>query len=124
MKRFVVYSEEKGIYLGSCMGLGFWSKLDAVGQVAAVTFSGQESVDKFVKTVDDPKVFADVKLVEVDVPEHDKYYASIDECVKAGLPSWEHEVQRSDVALFEIERERKLAKIQKALSERITSGEI
>jgi len=34
----VLYNEEMGIYLGSCMGMGFWTKLDSVGQDAVVVF--------------------------------------------------------------------------------------
>ena len=30
--RILIYSEADGVYLGSCMGLGFWSELDSVGQ--------------------------------------------------------------------------------------------
>jgi hypothetical protein len=41
--RVLITHAEMGIYLGSCMGLAFWSKLDPVGQPSAVTFPSAEA---------------------------------------------------------------------------------
>lgn len=41
-REIVISHHEMGIYLGGCMGLGFFSKMDAVGQVAACTFETEE----------------------------------------------------------------------------------
>lgn len=52
MQRYVLYHDEMGIYLGSCMGLGFWTKLDPVGQNEAVTFESSEQALKHASTWD------------------------------------------------------------------------
>lgn len=38
--RYVITHPEMGVYLGNAMGMGFWTKLDSVGQEFAVTFPG------------------------------------------------------------------------------------
>jgi hypothetical protein len=82
----VLYHEEMGVYLGSCFGLGFWSKLDPVGQEAAVTFEDSVQATEAMKRWD--SIPEDVRAVPVS--NIDEYgYASIDACVKAGLPAWE-----------------------------------
>lgn len=85
--RYVLYSEEAGIYLGSCMGLGFWSKMDPAGQDRACTFAGKDDVEAWKKSLDHPENLPDFHLVEVwpDLPD---YYASIDACANAQLPRW------------------------------------
>lgn len=85
---FVIVHPEMGIYLGSCMGLGFWSKLDAVGQPSAVTFSSEEDAEAFMASWDDGKPKG-VSLVPV-IPD-DGTYASVAACVAAGLDGWSHE---------------------------------
>ena len=42
MQRIIVIHDEMGIYIGSCIGLGFWTLLDSVGQHSVVTFSTVE----------------------------------------------------------------------------------
>ena len=36
----VIYNEADGVFLGSCLGLAFWSNLEALGLPAAITFPG------------------------------------------------------------------------------------
>lgn len=81
----VIYSEELGVYLGSCMGMGFWSKLDPVGQPCAVTFPTEEAAREHV-TLWDCEETPVVRFVEV-VPDNGEY-ASVQACVQSGLPGW------------------------------------
>ncbi|WP_371436218.1 hypothetical protein [Polaromonas sp.] len=81
----VITHPEMGIYLGNCMGLGFWSKIDAVGQPSAVTFVSKEDATEFMKTWDGG-VPEGVDFKEV-VPA-DGGFASIAACVAAGLEPW------------------------------------
>lgn len=85
MKRLVIFDDEMGIYLGSCIGLGFWSKLDPVGQTHAVTFESDESI-AFVMSHWECGPPNNWRAVPVDVATGD--YASIAECEAAGLPGW------------------------------------
>ena len=39
---YVLTHKEDGVYLGSFMGMGFWSLLDSAGQAAAVVFESEE----------------------------------------------------------------------------------
>lgn len=81
----VIYSEKDGIYLGNCMGLGFWTKLDPVGQDGAVTFpSAQEAETHMAEWAGGRP--DDIKLVEVTA-EADGY-ATMASCILAGLPGW------------------------------------
>lgn len=83
--RWVLYSPKNGIFLGSCLGLGFWSKLDPVGQDAAPTFPESRTALDVAQGWDDcPK---DIMSVEVRTLGEDRY-ATIAECVAAGLPEW------------------------------------
>jgi hypothetical protein len=81
----VIFSETNGIYLGNCMGLGFWTKLDPIGQTGAITFPdaavAQSHMAEWEGGVPD-----DVQFVEVTA-ESDGY-ATMESCVRAGLPGW------------------------------------
>ena len=83
--RYVIYSEEMGVYLGNLMGLGFWSKLDPVGQDAAVTIDSEAACMDHVKSWDNP-INGPWKAVPV-TPDMGTF-ASIERCVEAGLPRW------------------------------------
>lgn len=84
-KRIVIYHPEMGVYLGSCMGLGFWSKLDPVDQPCARTFSNAGEALEYMQTWDDGPL-DDAAFVEVD-PDMGGF-ASIQACINAGLPGW------------------------------------
>lgn len=81
----VITHPELGIYLGSAMGLGFWSKLDPVGQQAAVTFDSPEQAAAHVLVMDGALL---VGWSTHPVTPDDKNYASIAACVAAGLEGW------------------------------------
>lgn len=85
MKRFVLYSEQWGIYLGEFLGFGFWTKIDGAGQDAAITFADKEEALRCVESwLSKPGDF-EIKSVECA----DQRYVTIDECEAAGLPRWE-----------------------------------
>ena len=49
-ERVVIHDPEMGIYLGSCLGLGFWSLLDSAGQFEAAGFADLEEAKSYVRT--------------------------------------------------------------------------
>lgn len=81
-ERFVIYDEEMGVFLGHCIGMGFWSRLDPVGQDSAVTFVSEEQAHELMVMMGKQ----DCRVVEVRT--EDERYASIAECVEAGIPAW------------------------------------
>ena len=85
MNEFVITHPEMGIYLGSAMGLGFWSKLDPVGQPSAVTFASIDEAKEHMANWDggtpEGVTFAPV------IPDSEGY-ASVSACVQAGLEGW------------------------------------
>ena len=92
--RFVIVHPEWGIYLGSCVGLGFWSQLDPVGQTHAVTFESIEEARTHIMSWDEnnnPKLY---KFVKVESAEES--FISVDECIKEGLPGWKQDAQQQD----------------------------
>jgi hypothetical protein len=79
----VIYNQEDGVFLGSFIGLSFWSKLDPVGQPSAPTFPDAESAKAYVATWDHQP---ELQFVEVEVDDGNS--ASVASCVRAGLPGW------------------------------------
>lgn len=89
----VIYSDKDGVFLGVALGLGFWSKLDPVGQPSAATFESEAQAEEFMATwncgrPDDARCVP----VEPDDGEH----ASIAACVRAGLPAWDPDATTDD----------------------------
>lgn len=93
---YVLVSPELGVYLGNALGLGFWSKLDAAGQLDAVAFANPEIAMEFAATWDTQvpnltcvkvDAFKEI-LANSDIVRH---FASMKACVKAGLDPWDVE---------------------------------
>ncbi len=82
-RSIVITHPELGIYLGSAMGLGFWSELDSVGQIAAPTFENSEQAINYIEGWDQSDHIETYVFVEVGT--RDQYYASIDELKSVGL---------------------------------------
>lgn len=82
--RLLLVHPEMGVYLGSCMGLGFWSKLDPVGQVVAVTFESEKVVREVIDSWDSPIE----KWCTVPVVADVGHYASQTSCIQSGVESW------------------------------------
>lgn len=100
--RFVIVHPEMGVYLGSAIGFGFWSKCDPVGQTAAVTFPNRVMADDAMKAWDSGRpdgatiwpVLADQRSTD-GLGDDGVVYASVAACVAAGLPSWDPDAKPS-----------------------------
>lgn len=80
----VLYSAEKGVYLGQ----GKWSMSDPdYKKVALVWFNNREPVTRTRMLNVCPDAPADVRAVEV-FPQHPARGATPDECGNVGLPLW------------------------------------
>ena len=89
-RQIVIYTRSEGVYLGSAIGLGFWSKLDPVGQDAAVVFPSIRKAKRIVRNWEDKPTGIQYKQVCADITEKDgTHYASIEACFRAGLPGWD-----------------------------------
>src|SRR5258708_2332883 len=87
-ERFVLYSPDPtvGVFLGDCLGLGFWSLMAPTGQEAAVTFATEAEAAEFVASwSEQPSFPIEIRSVEAD----DGAFASVAACVRASLPSWD-----------------------------------
>lgn len=72
------------------MGLGFWSKLDPVGQDSAVTFQSIREAKRVVSNWETRPPDIQYKQVHADITKKDgSMYASIEACFRAGLPGWD-----------------------------------
>lgn len=80
----LIVSESLGIFLGSCLGFGFWSKVDPVGQMSAPVFANHNAALGFVATWADKP--SDLSYVPI-TPDFETY-ASMECCVAAGLEPW------------------------------------
>lgn len=83
--RWVIYNEEWGVYLGSCIGLGFWSKMNPVGQTHCACFTDPDSAASLISEWHCQST--DYRIIQVQVKDPNKG-ASVAECVEAGLPAW------------------------------------
>ncbi len=89
-RQIVIYTRGYGIYLGSALGLGFWSKLDPVGQDSAVTFESIRGAKRAISHWEDKPTGIQYKQVCADITKKDSScYASIEACVRSGLPGWD-----------------------------------
>ena len=88
MDAYVIYHKRFGIFLGSAMGFGFWSKLDPVGQNSAVTFSTKFEAALYLSSWATPTKDCTFVKVKADIIQNKQNFASIAACVAAGLPSW------------------------------------
>lgn len=87
-QRVIMSHKQMGVYLGCCLGLGFWSKLDPAGQDAAWTFESIEQAKAGVATWDNPIPEDELMFTHVEV---DGEFATMAQCVEAGLDEWDIE---------------------------------
>jgi hypothetical protein len=86
--RYVIYHPINGIYLGSIVGLEFWSKLNPSGQNGAITFASvQEAMNTVLTFTESPKTPYKYKYIPLNVK--DMLFASIEECHAVNLPIWD-----------------------------------
>jgi hypothetical protein len=83
--RVVLHSDDWGTYLGSFIGLAFFSNHDPVGQTAACTFANEDEIRRVVASWDcgQPPTW---RAVPVETTADG--YATIEHCKAAGLPGW------------------------------------
>jgi predicted methyltransferase len=77
---------EWGIYLGSCMGLGFFSALDCAGQDTAAIFPSEAEARSYVATWEENS--NPDKLTYPAVKIAGDHWATIEELDAAGLSQW------------------------------------
>lgn len=82
---WVIYSEKHGVYLGSFIGLGFWSREDTVGQAHCACFRSPDEAAGCVSGWEGSPDDISYRQVMVEDPAQG---ASIAECVEAVLPAW------------------------------------
>lgn len=87
----VIQHDQMGIYLGHCLGLSFWSKLNAAGQISAVVFPNAADAKAHMEGWDGGVPAGAITYPEVEADLLNGRYASLDACVRAGLPEWEVE---------------------------------
>lgn len=96
--RYVLVSRIHGIYLGSALGMGFWTGLDAAGQTEAVTFESPEAGRAHMARWEDPPDPEEATVysfVPVRVPAHQQdpqtrvAWVTQEQCREAGLPGWD-----------------------------------
>jgi hypothetical protein len=84
-KAYLIVHPFYGVYLGCHQGRGYWSKVDSVGQPAAVTFaSRQDALDYMASWSVSPPPGIDLLPVVGDGPG----YATVAACVRSGAPGW------------------------------------
>lgn len=83
--KYLITHKEYGVYLGMALGLGFWSRLDPVGQTSAPLFPSSEAAHAHLESWDTPLPKEEITLLPLDTPRD---YATIDECDSAGAPRW------------------------------------
>lgn len=91
---FIMTTPDDGVYLGSCAGLGFWSKLDTAGQNAAVSFETVDDAWEHFSSWDNQSTIDHVHLLEI-TPDLEDGYVSMAACVNAGIQPWF--IERFDV---------------------------
>ena len=96
MERYIIVSKEIGVYLGSCFGLHFWSKIDAVGQDSAIVFPSVNEARGFLNMYPAKFSVGDFVAIKKVVTSND-HYASIAECVAVGVPDWSDQLKRGDL---------------------------
>lgn len=52
MEKHILIHPEYGVYIGSCFGLGFWSRLDAADQDSAILFNSPDDALSYAATWD------------------------------------------------------------------------
>lgn len=91
-RRYVIYKEGLGVYLGHALGLGFWSKLDPVGQDMAVTFETVEATHEHITSWPHQPEGCVIKPINIA----EDTYATIEECMAVGIPKWDPESGETD----------------------------
>jgi hypothetical protein len=88
MTRILLTHPEQGVYIGQCLGLGFWSKLDPCGQDKAPTFDEEGTAREHISTWKSPHNDPDeYGYVEIEVADSE-HYATMPECMDVFQEPW------------------------------------
>lgn len=82
MTRFLLVHDEWGLYLGCCLGMGFFTKMDTAGQFEAVVFPTVEMAMDHIKAWDPPVPLDRFKFMPVEAED---CYATIEQIKQAGI---------------------------------------
>jgi hypothetical protein len=86
---YVLSHTEMGVFLGECLGLGFWSKLDPVGQDSAATFEFVAEAHNLIALhVERSTDLRSQDFAITEVAVDNGAWASMSEVVRVGLPAW------------------------------------
>ncbi len=88
-KGYVIFNNEMGVFLGHCMGMGFWSALDAVGQDEAVAFLPDEATQAITDITSNLDGTFELKEVDNLKYINGTHYVSMEDCIKSGIPAWD-----------------------------------
>jgi hypothetical protein len=86
MKVIIVHAEW-GVFLGICLGLAFWSKLEDGGQTSAPVFNDEADATMFLEGF--PPSVSREHFTFPKVPTVTGH-ASMADCLKAGVTPWVH----------------------------------
>lgn len=86
MKNYIIYSKDWGVFLGSFLGLGIWSKLDHCNIPKATVFANKKDAEDYVNSWETQPNKDTVFFLEAETV--DEYFATIKECVSAGAEEW------------------------------------
>lgn len=86
MLRWVIFHPEEGIYLGNCMGFGFFSLLDSVGQEQAVVFISNRQAKDHIRAWDTDNNPDNYKFIQLECDND--LYATIEELKEGGLAEY------------------------------------
>ena len=100
MTSYVITHDEWGIYLGSCMGLGFWSRLDPAGQIEAVVFEDPATARTYIRGWDENNDPTDYRFVEVKATY--AKYATLADLKAAGLGHLVGEMEKSGLEFIDV----------------------
>lgn len=84
MKRYLAVSKEAGVFLGTFLGMAFFSDWDSVGQDSAPTFKSIDDAKELLKNL----TLQDMYYVEIEANEDGYIHSS--EMPKYGLYEWEY----------------------------------
>jgi hypothetical protein len=85
MSYHIITHPTLGVFIGTFLGFGMWSKLDPVGQDSAATFTSAEEAQSYAETWSSPILGLEYLPVVVDRKDG---RASIAACVAAGAEGW------------------------------------
>ena len=84
MEQYVITHSDHGIYVGSALGLGFWSNMSAAGQNTVPTFDTETDAREHVESWSDDNIPDDYGYAPVEVDD-DTTFATISQLRAAGL---------------------------------------